>query len=70
MEDNDIGLKEITHETDDYGCEQGAQALDRILTARHVAHEFHLFPGRHDVTYFAEHLPASLVFTSKYFGGQ
>jgi S-formylglutathione hydrolase FrmB len=55
---------------DDYGFDAGAQALDRILTARHVAHEFQLFPGRHDVTYFAEHVPASLVFTSKYFGGQ
>jgi S-formylglutathione hydrolase FrmB len=55
---------------DDYGFDAGAQALDKILAARHIAHEFHLHPGRHDVTYFAEHLPASLVFTSNYFAGQ
>jgi S-formylglutathione hydrolase FrmB len=55
---------------DDYGFDAGAAALDKILTARHIAHEFHLYPGRHDVAYFAEHLPASLVFTSKYFAGQ
>ena len=55
---------------DDYGFDAGAAALDKILTARHIAHEFHLYPGRHDVVYFAEHLPASLVFTSRYFAGQ
>jgi S-formylglutathione hydrolase FrmB len=55
---------------DDYGFDAGAQALDKILTARHIPHEFQLYAGRHDVTYFAEHLPASLAFTSKYFGGQ
>ncbi len=55
---------------DDYGFEAGAEALDKILTARHVPHEFHLYAGRHDAAYFAEHLPASLVFASKYFPGQ
>jgi putative tributyrin esterase len=55
---------------DDYGFEDGAVALDKILTQRHIAHEFHLYPGRHDGEYFAEHLPASLVFTSKNFPGQ
>jgi S-formylglutathione hydrolase FrmB len=54
---------------DDYGFDAGAAALDKILTARHIAHEFHRYPGRHDVAYFAEHLPASLVFTSEYFAG-
>jgi S-formylglutathione hydrolase FrmB len=54
---------------DDYGFESGAEALDKILTTRHVPHEFHLYPGRHDATYFAEHLPASLVFAAKYFPG-
>ncbi len=54
-------------ENDDYGFEAGARALDEILTARHIAHEFHLYPGRHDYTYFAEHLPASLEFASRLF---
>ncbi|MFI5097409.1 MAG: alpha/beta hydrolase [Candidatus Acidiferrales bacterium] len=53
---------------DDYGFDAGAAVLDRILTARHIAHEFHLYPGRHDASYFAAHLPASLEFHSQLFG--
>jgi S-formylglutathione hydrolase FrmB len=53
---------------DDYGFEAGAAALDRELTARHIAHEFHIYPGRHDWSYFAEHLHASLEFESQAFG--
>jgi S-formylglutathione hydrolase FrmB len=52
---------------DDYGFEAGATALDKILTARHIPHEFHLYPGRHDFTYFSAHIPASLVFASNAF---
>jgi S-formylglutathione hydrolase FrmB len=53
---------------DDYGFETGAAALDRVLSSRHVLHEFHIYPGRHDPAYFAEHLPASLAFASRAFG--
>jgi S-formylglutathione hydrolase FrmB len=52
---------------DDYGFESGATALDKILTSRHIPHEFHLFPGRHDPSYFSDHLPASLQFHSNLF---
>ena len=52
---------------DDYGFESGAVALDKILTSRHIPHEFHLYPGRHDPSYFADHLPASLQFHSNLF---
>ena len=52
---------------DDFGFENGAAALDRVLTSRKVPHEFHLYPGRHDWQYFATHLPASLQFHSKLF---
>ena len=52
---------------DDYHFELGATALDKILTARHIPHEFHLYPGVHDYTYFAAHIPASLSFASKLF---
>ena len=52
---------------DDFGFESGAAALDRVLNARKIAHEFHLYPGRHDWQYFATHLPASLEFHSKTF---
>lgn len=52
---------------DDFGFESGATALDKILSSRHIAHEFHLYPGRHDWQYFAEHLPSSLQFHSRLF---
>ena len=52
---------------DDFGFETGATALDKILVARHVPHEAHIYPGRHDWQYFAEHLPASLEFHSRLF---
>jgi S-formylglutathione hydrolase FrmB len=52
---------------DDYGFESGATALDKILTSRRIAHEFHLYPGRHDYTYFAAHIPESLKFHSQLF---
>lgn len=50
---------------DDYGFNEGAEALDRLLTSRHIPHEFHLYPGGHDWTYFAEHLPGLLQFASR-----
>jgi len=49
---------------DDYGFNTGAAELDRILTSRHIAHEFHLYAGGHDWPYFVEHLPATLEFSS------
>lgn len=52
---------------DDFGFDSGAAALDKILSARHLLHEFHLYPGRHDWSYFASHLPASLAFHSRAF---
>jgi S-formylglutathione hydrolase FrmB len=52
---------------DDYGFDAGAAALDKILSSRRIAHEYHLYPGRHDAFYFGEHLPASLEFASRAF---
>ncbi len=52
---------------DDYGFESGASALDKLLISRHIPHEFHLYPGGHEWTYFAAHLPASLEFESHAF---
>jgi S-formylglutathione hydrolase FrmB len=52
---------------DDYGFEAGAQALDNVLAGRHVAREFHLYPGGHNWSYFAAHLPDSLRFHSAAF---
>jgi putative tributyrin esterase len=53
---------------DDYGFYRGAAALDKILTARHIPHEYHLYPGGHNWMYFAGHIPASLEFHSHAFG--
>jgi S-formylglutathione hydrolase FrmB len=55
---------------DDYGFETGATALDKILTSRHIAHEFHLYPGRHEYSYFAAHIPESLKFHAQLFPGR
>jgi S-formylglutathione hydrolase FrmB len=52
---------------DDFGFESGATSLDKVLTSRRIPHEFHIYPGRHDAVYFAEHLPASLSFHSRLF---
>jgi S-formylglutathione hydrolase FrmB len=52
---------------DDFGFDSGATALDKILASRKIPHEFHLYPGRHDWSYFASHLEASLSFHSALF---
>jgi S-formylglutathione hydrolase FrmB len=52
---------------DDFGFETGAKALDKILASRQIPHEAHIYTGRHDWPYFAEHLPASLKFHSRLF---
>jgi len=52
---------------DDYGFDSGVIALNKLLTSRHIPHEFHLYPGRHDPAYFAAHLSASLIFASQAF---
>lgn len=53
---------------DDFGFGPGAEALHRILGARRIPHEFHLYPGGHNWTYFATHIPESLQFHSRTFG--
>jgi S-formylglutathione hydrolase FrmB len=53
---------------DDYGFDRGAEALHKLLDARQIPHEFHIYPGGHDPTYFAEHLPQSFAFQSRALG--
>jgi S-formylglutathione hydrolase FrmB len=53
--------------SDDFGFNRGAEAFHRLLVARGIPHEFHLYPGGHDWTYFAQHLPASFEFHSHVF---
>jgi S-formylglutathione hydrolase FrmB len=47
---------------DDFGFDAGAATLDKLLAARRIPHEFHLYPGGHNWTYFAAYLPALLQF--------
>jgi enterochelin esterase-like enzyme len=53
---------------DELGLDAGNRALDRVLAARHIPHEFHIYPGGHNWEYFAAHLPASLEFESRALG--
>jgi S-formylglutathione hydrolase FrmB len=53
--------------SDDYGFNRGAEAFHKLLLARGIPHEFHLYPGGHDWSYFAQHLPASFEFHSRGF---
>ena len=52
---------------DDFGFDEGNQALHKLLKSRGIPHEFHLDPGRHGWEYFAKHIPASLEFHAKAF---
>lgn len=52
---------------DSFGFNRGAQEFHDLLVSRGIRHEFHLYPGGHDLSYFAEHLPASLEFQSHAF---
>jgi S-formylglutathione hydrolase FrmB len=53
---------------DEFGFDTGAQAFHELLNAKKIPHDFHLYPGGHDWSYFAEHFPASLAFHSRAFG--
>ncbi len=55
---------------DDYGFQQGALELHRRLLQLGVPHEFHLYPGGHDWSYFAARLPAALQFAAANFAGR
>jgi S-formylglutathione hydrolase FrmB len=47
---------------DDFGFEQGAEALDKLLTSRGIPHEFHIYPGRHDSEFVARHFADVIQF--------
>jgi len=52
---------------DEFGFEKGAAELDRHLQKEGIKHEFHLYPGHHDSTYFLAHLGETLKFHSRAF---
>jgi len=47
---------------DEYGFNIGVTQLSRILKARGIDHEFHLFPGNHGWEYARQHTDESLLF--------
>ena len=50
---------------DRYGFTAGTVAMDKLLTARGVPHEAHIYPGGHDWQFVLEHFAASLEAQSK-----
>lgn len=52
---------------DNYGFDAGVRDLDKLLTARHVPHTIHIYPGQHDWQFVAQHLLDSLQFQAQAF---
>jgi S-formylglutathione hydrolase FrmB len=55
-------------EQDNYGFNAGVRQLDKLLTARHVPHEAHIYPGGHNMQFVSQHLEASMAFQSRALG--
>jgi len=55
-------------QSDDYGFEVGAAALDKQLSKEGIAHEYRPYPGRHSANYFLSHLEEVMEFHSREFG--
>ena len=53
---------------DNYGFNAGTRQLDKLLTARHVPHEAHIYPGGHNMQFVSQHLEASMAFQSRALG--
>lgn len=53
---------------DGYGFMVGNTQLDDILNHRKIPHEFHIYPGGHDMQFVLDHFNASLEWHSKAFG--
>jgi S-formylglutathione hydrolase FrmB len=52
---------------DRFGFDEGARDLHQELDALKLKHEFHLYPGGHDVEYFLAHIGDSIEFHSRVF---
>jgi S-formylglutathione hydrolase FrmB len=55
-------------DNDDYGFDQGAQELDRLLKSRGIPHEFHMYPGRHSAEFVVRYFPDVIEFQWKAIG--
>jgi S-formylglutathione hydrolase FrmB len=54
-------------QSDDYGFEKGAAALDAQLTKEKIPHEYRSYPGGHSMNYFLGHLAEVIQFHSQAF---
>jgi S-formylglutathione hydrolase FrmB len=54
-------------QSDDYGFQEGAAALDRQLAEEGIRHEYHAYPGDHSLSYFLSHLGETMEFHSRWF---
>lgn len=52
---------------DDFGFDAGTKDLDKLLTARHIPHTAHIYLGRHNWQFVAQHLDDSLKVVSDAF---
>jgi len=52
---------------DEYGFDRGASTLHQELAAEKIKHEFHLYPGGHNLVFFLQHLGESVEFQSRSF---
>jgi S-formylglutathione hydrolase FrmB len=54
-------------QSDDYGFEVGAAALDKQLTKEGIVHQYRPYPGGHSINYFLSHLEEVMEFHSRVF---
>jgi S-formylglutathione hydrolase FrmB len=54
-------------QSDEYGFDKGAAALDKQLTREKIPHEYHPYPGGHNMNYFLGHLAEVIEFHSHAF---
>jgi S-formylglutathione hydrolase FrmB len=52
---------------DEYGFENGVEALHKQLESQGIKHEYHLYPGNHGSEYFMRHLDEVMEFHSRVF---
>jgi S-formylglutathione hydrolase FrmB len=52
---------------DGYGFEDGAAAMDKLLTSEKIPHTFKLYPGEHSLPYFLSHIGEVMEFHSREF---
>lgn len=50
---------------DDYGFDEGARQLDKLLTSLHIQHTSHIYPGGHNPQFILEHFSEALTFVAK-----